>query len=94
MRAHWLGVALAPLALAGCKVSYTSDDSAISAGRNNATGRFEANVKAEGRDIRIDAKGGEIRIGNETRVDLSNGEVRASIRTGENGSISINVNGQ
>ena len=94
MKAHWLGVALAPLALAACKVSYTADEgnSTITAGRNNATGQFEADIKADGRDISIDAKGGEIRIGNETHIDLSDGDVRASIRTDGNGSITIHAN--
>jgi hypothetical protein len=91
---HWHGVLLAPLALAACKVSYTADEgnSAITAGRNSTTGRFEADIKADGRDIRIDAQGGEIRIGNETRVDLDDGDVRASIRTDGNGSITIHTN--
>lgn len=87
----------AALALAACNVSYTSPDGSdsVSVGRNSATGRVEANVKADGRDVTIDpVRGADIRLGNGTSVNLSDGDVRASIRTDDNRSVSIVTNRQ
>ena len=89
--------AFATLALAACDVNVRSDDgnTSVRAGRNEATGRIEADIQADGRGIRADfgnGSGAEVTVGNGTSVNVSNGGLRATIRTDDNRSISVTTN--
>ena len=89
--------AFAALSLAACDVNVRSDDgnTSVRAGRNEATGRIEADIQADGRGFRADlgnGSGGEVTVGNGTSVNISNGELRATVRTDENRSISVTTN--
>ena len=89
--------AFAALSLAACDVSVKSDDgnTSVRAGRNEATGRIEADIQADGRGFRADlgnGSGGEVIVGNGTSVNYSNGNLRATVRTDENRSISVTTN--
>jgi len=88
---------LAALSLAACDVNVRSDDgnTSVRAGRNEATGRIEADINADGRGFRADlgnGSGGEVTVGNGTSVNYSNGDLRATVRTDENRSISVTTN--
>lgn len=95
MRARFIAFGLALFGLPACNVSYESADGndTVRAGRNQATGRIEAEVRADGRGVRADlGRGGELSVGDATIVNLSDGDVRATIRTRDNRTISITAN--
>ena len=95
MRCRALVLTLAPLALAGCDVTYTSEsgNGAIEARGNRVEGKLDAEFNMGG--VRADFGDGrsEVSVGGAT-INAAEGDVRADFRTGDNRAISITANGQ
>lgn len=94
----WLVVVGAPLALLACGDGAgnvtTRADGAAAADGNGAEG---TTIRADMNGIRanIDLEGTDVRVGREgVSVNLDGGEIKATVRTGDNASVSITTNQQ